>query len=366
MKVALAHFQWFTEFKGGAERHLIETYDSLKDKVDFNLVTGFQKSAEGIPDQRYLTHYKNDSVFLKHLQYHMHSKKMLERIKPDITHAMTLSTHIRKPFIFWSTQIEYTNTDHWFMSSPMFRMLARHVFQKADAVQVHTECLKNQILRKIKIPAEKIFVIEQPVNKNIVIDEKLREQTRKELGIEDKTAIYFPARIIPNKRQDLLIKALALMDKNLQKNVVVLFSGLLQDKDYFESLKKLAEGLPVIFKPDISSNIGLYNACDIVAHPREITESGGAIIPEAMSLGKSLVLSDVESFRELSKGNALFFKPDDASDLAAKLERICTDEKLRSELITKGFDIIKKCYRAEVCCKKQLELYESVAKRGNL
>lgn len=363
MKVALAHFQWFHEFKGGAERHLVETYDSLRDKVDFNVVSGYNNSAESIPDKRYLTHYKTDSVFLKHLQYHMHSKKMLDKIKPDLTHAMTLSTHIRKPFIFWSTQIDYTDTDHWFLSSPMFLMLAKHVIQKADAVQVHTNCLKEQILHKVNVPAEKISVIEQPVNKNIVIDKALREQVRKELGIENKTVIYFPARIIPNKCQDLLIKALALMDRALRDDVVVLISGLLQDKDYFEQLKKLAQGLPVIFKPDILSNVGLYNACDIVVHPRGVTESGGSIIPEAMSLGKPLVLSDVESFREVSKGNALFFRPNDASDFAAKLKQICTDESLRSELVKKGFGIVHNHYSTDVYCKKQLELYESVVRR---
>jgi len=363
MKIALAHFQWFHEFKGGAERHLVETYDSLKDEVDFNVVTGYNNSAESIPDKRYLTHYKTDSVFLKHLQYHLHSKKMLDKIKPDLTHAMTLSTYIRKPFIFWSTQIEYTNTDYWFLNSPMFNMLAKHVLSKADAVQVHTDCLKNQILAKLNIPHEKISVIEQPVNKSLIVDNDLRKNVRDELGVGDKTIIYFPARIIPNKRQDLLIKALALMDKISQKNVVVLISGLLQDENYLASLKKLAEGLPVIFKPDVSSNVGLYNACDIVVHPRGVTESGGAIIPEAMSLGKPLVLSDVESFMEVSKGNALFFKPNDASDFAAKLGQICADEKLRSELIRNGLDIIKKYYSNEAYCKKQMELYESVLRR---
>jgi len=364
MKIALAHFQWFNEFKGGAERYLEQAYDLLKDKVDLHLVTGYKKTEDGIPDNRYNCHYFSNSVLLKHLQYYVHTRNVLKKINPDIIHTMTLSTYVKKPFIFWSTQIDYTDSDFWLLNTPMYSQLAKRVFKKADVIQVHTECLKKQIFDKFDLPEEKIKLIEQPVDQNLRIDKDLRDKTRKELDVCDKTVVYFPARIIPNKRQDLLIKSLAHVKKNIRNDIVVMISGMIQDEEYFDYLKKLAHGLPVIFKPNVESICGLYNACDVVVHAREVTESGGSIIAEAMHLGKPLVLSDVDSFREVSKGNALFFKPGDVNDFAAKIEQIYNDAGTRNSLIREGFSIDKKFYSPSSYCKKQLEVYESVIK-GN-
>jgi glycosyltransferase involved in cell wall biosynthesis len=57
------------------------------------------------------------------------------------------------------------------------------------------------------------------------------------------------------------------------------------------------------------------------------------VVIEAMALGLPVVCTDLPVLREIAAGGgALFFRPDDPSDLADKLARVLTDPALRADL----------------------------------
>lgn len=60
-------------------------------------------------------------------------------------------------------------------------------------------------------------------------------------------------------------------------------------------------------------------------------EPFGLAVLEAAQAGAALVLSDIDTFRELWDGAALFFAAGDARALAAALDRLRTDEPLRRQ-----------------------------------
>jgi glycosyltransferase involved in cell wall biosynthesis len=65
-------------------------------------------------------------------------------------------------------------------------------------------------------------------------------------------------------------------------------------------------------------------------------EPFGLAVLEAAQAGAALVLSDIETFRELWDGAALFFPAGDASALAAVLSRLRENEPLRRQLASRA------------------------------
>lgn len=63
-------------------------------------------------------------------------------------------------------------------------------------------------------------------------------------------------------------------------------------------------------------------------------EGFGLPIIEAMNSSTPVICSDLEIFREVTGGNALFFDPDSPSAFVAAVRRLGADQDLRSELVT--------------------------------
>ncbi len=77
-----------------------------------------------------------------------------------------------------------------------------------------------------------------------------------------------------------------------------------------------------------------------------------------MASGCPVIASDRGSLPEIYGDAALYFNPVDASELKNKILTLQRDNKLRSELINKGLQQVKK-YSWEKMAKETLEVYES-------
>ncbi|HOF42945.1 MAG TPA: glycosyltransferase, partial [Candidatus Moranbacteria bacterium] len=82
---------------------------------------------------------------------------------------------------------------------------------------------------------------------------------------------------------------------------------------------------------------------------------------EAMSKGIPVLSSNHSCALEILGGSALYFDGKNVDDIADSVWKILTDEKLRENLIQKGYDQIKK-YSWEGMAKKTLEVYNSLKK----
>lgn len=65
-------------------------------------------------------------------------------------------------------------------------------------------------------------------------------------------------------------------------------------------------------------------------------EGFGLPVLEAMQYGCPVLTSDISSLPEAGGDAAIYFDPKDVDDIAAKIEKVVKDEKLRKELIEKG------------------------------
>jgi glycogen synthase len=92
-------------------------------------------------------------------------------------------------------------------------------------------------------------------------------------------------------------------------------------------------------------------------------EPFGLSVLEAALAGCALILSDIDSFRELWSGAALFVPPDDDRRLKQVLNDLITDDRLRENLARAAWERAQK-YSLETMVSSYLRLYEHLQRSG--
>lgn len=138
---------------------------------------------------------------------------------------------------------------------------------------------------------------------------------------------YLPNQFWAHKNHALVIKALKLLHAKGVKPVVVC-TGDTNDHRNPEMLATLFRDLSMLNLRGQFLILGSVPRADVFALMRQsiavlnpsLFEGFGLSASEAKSLGKRTLLADLPPLREQEPPSALFFRPDDAQDLAAKME----------------------------------------------
>jgi len=112
---------------------------------------------------------------------------------------------------------------------------------------------------------------------------------------------------------------------------------------------------------DTKKMASIYRGARLVVYP-SLQEDFGMVSIEAMASGVPLVASNAPSIPEIAGDAAIYFDPYDVEDMADKIERVLKDEELRSSLILKGRERVKR-YNWEKSARKLLELINEVAEK---
>ena len=140
-------------------------------------------------------------------------------------------------------------------------------------------------------------------------------------GLGDRNYILFLARLVPEKRSDVLLDAfLSLPDKNRFKLVIAGPSW--HSEEYVQTLKQKAQGHPdVIFTGEVDEETleELYSNCYSYVLPSEV-EGMSLSLLDAMAFGACIVASDIAANADVVADCGMTFRTGDAADLAGKLD----------------------------------------------
>ena len=248
---------------------------------------------------------------------------------------IVLTIHDVRSFSNHKTSSIYTRLIYFLSDS----ILTHNRFSKKEIVQFH-QSLKN----KIKIIPHGNYLPFINIQEN-------QKESRIKLGIGlDKPVLLFFGMIKKVKGLDLLLSA---MPKVIQNNpeVILLVAGK-PWKDNFSTYQA------IIDKLQISNNCILhikfisyedvehyYCAADIVVLPySKIYQSG--VLMMSLSYGKPVVLSDLESFKEIvtDKKSGLFFKSGNISSLSEVINNALDSTDLLVKIQLQGLDLMKSKY----------------------
>jgi glycosyltransferase involved in cell wall biosynthesis len=180
------------------------------------------------------------------------------------------------------------------------------------------------------------------------------EDLDKKFGIA-KPYILFVGTIQPRKNIAKLIEAVSLLKEKQVQLVVVgkkgwLWEEILAAPEKFKIADRVKfldfvtnEDLPILYK----------NALCFVLP--SLYEGFGLPVLEAMKFGCPTVISNVSSLPEVGGDASLYFDPQSVDDIAEKLDKVISDEKLRAEMTEKGYNQVKK-FSWEKTAKQTLDV----------
>ena len=99
-----------------------------------------------------------------------------------------------------------------------------------------------------------------------------------------------------------------------------------------------------------------YQGAEMLVFP-SMYEGFGIPILEAMACGIPVITSNISSMPEVAGNAAVLVNPYETNEIAAAMQRICSNRDLRKDLIAKGSKNVKR-FNWEKTAEKTLSVYE--------
>ncbi|MEK6916972.1 MAG: glycosyltransferase [Nanoarchaeota archaeon] len=204
-----------------------------------------------------------------------------------------------------------------------------------------------------KLFRHKVTSVVVPNGVNVGYYKKIKAKKTKE------PSICFVGRLVPHKKVDVLLHAVARIKKEIPKlKCVIIGDG--PDK---KRLMKLAEDLNIKKNVEFLGYVESYDSVIralksswILCHPGTV-EGFGIVLLESMASNVPYVASDIGVFKEVTDNGkgGLLFKTNDEKDLAKKAAKLLKDKKLYGEKVKET--VFVKKYDWEKVAKELKKVY---------
>ncbi|KKQ27899.1 MAG: Glycosyl transferase group 1 [Candidatus Magasanikbacteria bacterium GW2011_GWC2_37_14] len=265
----------------------------------------------------------------------------------------------RKPFI-----ISYEHNVYTGQKSSLSLQIDYFLSSRSDLIIAVSEEVKNYLIEK-RINSKKILLVNNGIN--LLEPKNLVNLKRKELNISnDKFIIVSVGNVDYQKGHDILVEAANLIIKKFP-NCIFLVCGNDSNKVMVDKIKaKIVKyGLENEFKllgnrADVEE---IVEAADIFVMPSRFEGLSIALL-EAMSLKKAIVVSDIDSMKNIltNGNNGIFFSTEDPVDLAEKIIGLVPDSILREKLGRVAYSTVQN-YSIENNVINIIKAVESLKKR---
>ncbi|MDD4607123.1 MAG: glycosyltransferase family 1 protein [Patescibacteria group bacterium] len=239
------------------------------------------------------------------------------------------------------------------------------ILKQADKIIAVSESTRNDVVKKLKIPAKKIEVVYHGLDKEFF--KKINKVDIQKICQKYKITgdyILFLGKIEKRKNYENIIKAFAdFRNRNEQyKNYKLVLAGqwsnhFKQEKDELFKLaprgKIIAPGF--IQTPDLPA---LFLGSRVFLMP-SWCEGFGLSILEAMAAQTPVITSKISSMPETAGKAALLVDPQKVKEIADALEKVLTDKKLVTSLKKKGLIQVKK-FSWDKCAQQTLKIYKKL------
>jgi len=222
----------------------------------------------------------------------------------------------------------------------IFRETMPSIVEKADHIVTVSRHSKDDLVRLMQVPEEKISVIYEaaeaiykPVNKDLA-----KARLANKYGILEPYILYLGG-FSPRKNLVGLINAFAVLKKELKSPCKLLVVG--RQNPLVVKAKKAAAKTPfsddIVFAgfAPVQDLPFLYNGAELFAYP-SFYEGFGLPPIEAMACGTPTIVSNVSSLPEVVGDAALSVNPEDCFALADSMYRILNDQALQQTLSKAG------------------------------
>lgn len=268
------------------------------------------------------------------------------RLKSHLWEQIDLFRFLRKhksPFllnlsglgpVFYKNQIitihdlSFFANPRWFSKSYtlLYKIVTPIVAKSAKRIITVSEFSKTEIVKYLKLPSKKIFVINNAVATNVSLNDKSTEGR----FVEDKYILAVSS-IDPRKNLQRLINVFAEQELS---NVNLILVGK-KAKHFNVSLKSIPEN--VTFTGYVSDDTlkNIYQNCEFFIYP-SLYEGFGIPPLEAMSNNCAVIAGDIPSLKEVCGSAAVYVNPYDETDIKNAIFKFLKNKPLVEEMKIRG------------------------------
>jgi glycosyltransferase involved in cell wall biosynthesis len=225
----------------------------------------------------------------------------------------------------------------------------RRVLHGVDAVVVHSEYGRRQLIDRLGLPAGKVHVIHHGA-----FVPGRRGSLPAELVDDGRPVVLLFGLLRPYKGLDILLRAWAGID-DAQLWVV--------GRPMMELPSMPASASLVARFVSSEEADALLRRADVVALPYTRTDrfDQSGVLATALGAGRPAVLSDIGGFSEIAAtGAARLVAPGDADDLHAALAALVADPQQRERMSAAALSAARGPYSWDAAARATLKLYEAV------
>lgn len=225
--------------------------------------------------------------------------------------------------------------------------------RKADRIIVDSQNTKQDVLKFLRYPANKIDIVHLGVNT------KKFKSLKKVKKVP--CSILYVGTEMPRKNLAVLIRAFAKLKQKLPQSKLIKVG-----KPHWPGArcklvnlaKELNISASIEFKDYIDDIVQEYNQAELFVFP-SLYEGFGLPILEAMACKMPVICSNKTSLPEVGGDAVIYFDGYDEDDLAKKMFKVLTDKTLRKRLILKGLQRAK-MFSWEKTAEKTLQVYKKL------
>jgi glycosyltransferase involved in cell wall biosynthesis len=250
----------------------------------------------------------------------------------------------------------------------LYKFGTRQACRLNNRITTVSEFSKQEIVKKVGVPAEKIRVIpnglREPRKPGDTIGTYLGERFHLENGF-----ILNVGGIHERKNLVRLIYAFSKLLKQEGYSGKLLITGSVSGNPYLIKMKRLCDAAVkeagmearVIFTEFISDEEldSLLRRADFLVYP-SLCEGFGMPIIEAMQVGTPVITSNIRGTSEVAGDAAILVDPYNIDEIASGMSRLLHDHKLRAELSRKGIER-SLSYSWAKTAEKYLDLYKELS-----
>jgi glycosyltransferase involved in cell wall biosynthesis len=249
------------------------------------------------------------------------------------------------------------------------RQLGRRALARAARIFAVSQASKRELIRVFGLPEKKIEVVYNALDERFLTEPLPADADR----ILERHAIDYPfvlyaGNIRPQKNLSRLIEAFAVVKGELRDHpqlgnlkLIVIGDELAKHPDLRRAVVRTRMREEVRFLGFVPHGVlrVFYARARAFLFP-SLYEGFGLPPLEAMAHGTPVVTSNVSSLPEVFGPAALLVNPENVFDIARGIRTVLTDESVRSELIKRGPERVKR-YSWERAAGQIRKVYEEVA-----
>lgn len=243
--------------------------------------------------------------------------------------------------------------------------LQRLSLKGVSGIITDSQSSKKDIIKFLAVNEDKIFPVYLAAEENcqkLNISEGQKKNLFKKYGLKNDFILY-AGDVNYNKNLPGLLRAFSCQKTNLD---LVLIGKAFENSQQEEiiGIKKLIGELKIKDRVKILGFVSsldlimFYNLAFLYCQP-SFYEGFGLQILEAMTCGTPVLTSNISSLPEVAGDAAFLIDPNKVEDIAKGMEKLILDRDLRSDLIKRGFEQVKK-FSWEKTALQTIQVYEKI------